>query len=58
MSSWYEDEPLEDAIFGLLKCSAFDDFSPRNFVIVSIGNGPDDEIIATVKAEIADLNNE
>ena len=53
MSSWYENQPLEDAIFGLFKCSAFDDFLPRNFVTISIGDGPENEIVAAIQSELA-----
>lgn len=52
MSSWYDDEPLTDAIFGLLKCSAFDDFSPHNFVVIAVGTEAYDEIFAAIESEI------
>ena len=53
MSTWHEDEPLEDTIFHFLKCTKFDDFVPRNFVIAIIGEGPQEEIIKLVRLELA-----
>ena len=53
MSTWHEDEPLEDTIFHFLKCTKFDAFSPRNFVVAIIGEGPHEEIIKLVRLELA-----
>ena len=56
MSSWHDNEPLEEALFGLLKCSAFDNFVPRNFVVIVLGDGSCKEIIAAVELEVIGID--
>ncbi len=54
MTTWHEDEPLEDTIYYFLKLTVFDNFKPRNFVVLMLGDGPEEEIAAAIRSEIAD----
>ncbi len=55
MTSWHEDEPLEDVIFFFLQATACGDFTPQNFIVLMIGDGPAEEIAAAVRSELADF---
>ena len=55
MTTWHEDKPLEDAVFDFLKLTIFDNFKPRNFVVLMLGDGPEEEIAAAIRFEIADV---
>ena len=37
MTTWHEDEPLEDVLDSMLNLTAFDDFVPTAFVVAEIG---------------------
>jgi len=40
MTSWHEDEPLEDIVFHFLNVTWFDCFIPENFLIAVVGSDP------------------
>jgi hypothetical protein len=54
MTSWHEGESLEATIFYLIKLTTFDDFKPRNFVVLMLGEGSEEKIITAVRSMIMD----
>lgn len=55
MTSWFANEPLEEATFYFLRCTGFDEFQPRNFVALMLGNGPLENMSALIKQELAKI---
>jgi hypothetical protein len=43
MTTWHEGEALDDAAWCFIHCSAFDDFVPREFLILCLGGDETDE---------------
>ncbi len=50
MTSWHEDEPVEDIVFHFLNVTWFDDFVPENFMVVVVGGDP--EVLANIRQEV------
>jgi hypothetical protein len=50
MTSWHEDESVKDIVFHFLNVTWFDDFVPKNFLVVVIGNEP--ECLANIRQEV------
>jgi hypothetical protein len=50
MTSWHEDEPVEDIVFHFLNVTWFDDFVPENFMVVVVGDDP--EVLANIRQEV------
>lgn len=41
MTSWFDHDPLAEAVFFFAHCTAFDDWVPRHFVAFVLGGDPD-----------------
>lgn len=50
MTSWHENEPVEDIVFHFLNVTWFDDFVPENFLVVVVGSGP--EVLANIRQDV------
>ena len=48
MTSWHEDEPLEDVVYFLRNCTSFDHFVAQRFLVLVIGGN---DTLATAVAE-------
>jgi hypothetical protein len=40
MTSWHDNEPIEDIVFHFLNVTWFDDFVPENFLVLVLGGDP------------------
>jgi len=56
MTSWHEDEPIEEVAAFFVGCTSFDDFVPARFLVVCLGGNQADEVALrrTVLAAITD----
>lgn len=50
MTTWHEDEPLEDVIAFFRFCTAFDNFTPHHYLALILGG--DDEMAQTVSSSL------
>jgi hypothetical protein len=50
MTSWHEDEPVEDIVFHFLNVTWFDDFVPENFLVVILGGNSN--VLADIRKEV------
>ena len=50
ITSWHEDESLEDIVFHFLNVTWFDDFVPENFLIAVVGSDP--VVLETIRQEV------
>jgi len=50
MTSWHEEESIEDIVFHFLNVTWFDDFVPENFLVVVVGD--DSEVIGNIRQEV------
>lgn len=50
MTSWHEEETIEDIVFHFLNVTWFDDFVPENFLVVVVGDNP--QALANIRQEI------
>ena len=50
MTTWHEDEPLEDVIFFFRNCTAFDYFTPRHYLALILGE--DEKMRETVSSAL------
>jgi hypothetical protein len=50
MTSWHEDEPIEDIVFHFFNATWFDHFVPENFLVVFVGGDP--EVLVNIRQEV------
>ncbi len=50
MTTWHENENLEDIVFFFLNNTQFEEWSPQNFLVLVLGNHP--MILANIRKEI------
>lgn len=50
MTSWHDDESLEDIVFHFLNVTWFDDFVPENFLITVVGSNP--VVLENIRQEV------
>lgn len=41
MTAWEEEDSMEDIAHGFVWCTRFDEWEPKEWVIVAVGHGPD-----------------